>query len=188
MAANFPYRPQTLVVFAVPCILAFGGALDIVLLCFFTLVRNWEAFLTFIPLYIDIAVVVGFLKLGAAFFTLAQTLRYVICLTESSSLSGDFPVKPMIFPCRTSHTRLFPKTHSFSYSYLWVGIPIGWKSSVGGMISSDDSSHMSPWYMGLLSLKPTGAWYTVNGDDYLGRGHAADGLEEKLRNYLQGQV
>jgi hypothetical protein len=69
-----------------------------------------------------------------------------------------------------------------------VGIPIGWKSSVGGMISSDDSSHMSPWYMGLLSLKPTGAWYTVNGDDYLGRGHAADGLEEKLRNYLQGQV
>jgi hypothetical protein len=174
----------TLTLFAVPLFLAFERPLDVVLFCFFALLRNWA----FVKLYIDPSVVIGLLKGGAALFAIAQLLRYVICLNEPSSNSDEFPNKPMIFPCRTSHTRLAPKTHSFSYSYLWVGVPVGWKGSVGGLLSSDDSRHVSPWYLRLLSLKSSGAWHTVNGDDYLGRGHVDGGLKRKLHNYLQSQV
>jgi hypothetical protein len=188
MAANFPISPQALVVFTVPFILAFGGSLDILLLCFFALVRNWDAFQAFIDLYFDPTVVIDIAKAGAALFTLLQTARYVVGLKEVSSPSNGFPTKPMILPCRTSHTRMFPKTHSFSYSYLWVGIPVGWKGSIGGMLSCDNLREPSPWYMRLFSLTAGGAWLTVNGDDYLGRGHVDGGLEEKLRHYLQDQV
>jgi hypothetical protein len=57
------------------------------------------------------------------------------------------------------------------------------------MLSSDDLSNSSPspWYKRLLSLKTT-AWHTVNGDDYLGRGHVDGGLEEKLQDYLHSKV
>lgn len=187
MAANF-YRPQALVVFAIPFILAFGGSLDIILLFLLTLIRNWESFVTFINLYIDAADVIDFVKVGAGLFAVLQIFRYFIGLMELSSPLDGFPAKPMAFPCRTNHTRLFPKTHSFSYSYLWVGVPVGWKGSVGGMLSLDDSKQTFPWYTRLFCLNSGGAWHTVNGDDYLGRGHVDGGLEEKLMNYLQSQV
>jgi hypothetical protein len=160
----------------------------VVLLFFFAFVRNWDAFSAFITLYINPTIVVNFAKAGTALFTILQTVRYFRGLKAVSSPSDGFLAKPMIFPCRTAHTRLFPKTHSFSYSYLWVGIPVGWRGSVGGLLSSDASKQSYPWYMRLLSLNPGGAWHTVDGDDYLGRGHAGGGLQEKLYIYLGTQV
>ena len=59
--------------------------------------------------------------------------------------------KPLFFPSRTTHTRLFPKTHSFSYSYLLVGIPVGWQGSVGGMLSADQGTHSrQKWFKMVL--------------------------------------
>lgn len=56
------------------------------------------------------------------------------------------------------------------------------------MLSEDDVKEPAPWYTRLFSLNPGGAWYTVNGDDYLDRGHVECGLQGKLKKYLQGQV
>jgi hypothetical protein len=56
------------------------------------------------------------------------------------------------------------------------------------MISEDDGKELAPWYMRLLSLNPGRAWYTINGDDYLDRGHVEGGLQGKLKKYLEGQV
>lgn len=92
------------------------------------------------------------------------------------------PLKPLVFPCRTTHTRLFPKKHSFSYSYLFVGIPIGWRGSIGSTISADVES---------LASKDRGqkhGWLSVESVDYLDRGDNAHGLEGKLDSYLQSQV
>ncbi|KAI1002211.1 hypothetical protein K3495_g5996 [Podosphaera aphanis] len=72
-----------------------------------------------------------------------------------------------------------PVKHSFSYSYLLTGIPVGLRGTVGGMISIDEKDSNS-W----LSWKP---WYTVNGDNYLARGHHPDGLQGKLSDYLRSQ-
>jgi len=87
--------------------------------------------------------------------------------------SGD--IKPLFFPCQTVHQRLFPKKHAFIYSYLLAGIPIGWKGSIGGLLSVDDD-------------KKTRAWFVVDAGDYLERGDGHLGLEGKLYQYLRSQV
>lgn len=127
------------------------------------------------------------MKLGVVLFALLQILRYVLAL-KAPVQPVDFIAKPMLFPCRTNHTRFFPKKHSFSYSYLLVGIPVGWRGSIGGMLSADDFQNSSPWYSKLFSLKAESAWHVVNGDDYLGRGHSEGGLRGKLDEYLLSQV
>jgi DUF1365 family protein len=87
---------------------------------------------------------------------------------------------PKIFECQTTHTRLFPKKHSFSYSYLLVGVPIGWRGAAGPIISSDlASSHGSA-----TSSK---TWFSVHAEDYLERGGHVDGLAGKLKDYLTAQ-
>ncbi|KAI1462842.1 hypothetical protein F4805DRAFT_11569 [Annulohypoxylon moriforme] len=87
----------------------------------------------------------------------------------------DGPGRPLLFPCKTTHTRFFPKKHSFVYSYLLVGIPIGWTGAAGGMISNDQNG--------------TGAkgWYEINAADYLERGDGHLGLRSKLDAYLKSQ-
>ena len=92
------------------------------------------------------------------------------------------PLKPLIFPCRTAHTRLFPKKHSFSYSYLFVGIPVGWRGSNGSFLSADRASLPSN------DGRPWKGWLSVESADYLNRGDDACGLQGKLDSYLRSQV
>lgn len=92
------------------------------------------------------------------------------------------PMKPVMFPCRTSHTRLFPKKHSFSYSYLFVGIPVGWRGYVSTILSADLES--LPWKNGA----PRNGWFNVDSADYLARGKNPHGLQGKLDDYLETQV
>ena len=93
---------------------------------------------------------------------------------------GD--LRPLVIPSRTSHTRLFPKKHSFSYSYLLVGIPIGWRGSLRCLLSADLDSIEND------SLRPRKGWFSVEAADYLHRGYDVRGLSGKLRHYLKTQV
>lgn len=93
-------------------------------------------------------------------------------------------LKPLLFPCRTSHTRLFPKKHSFSYSYLCVGIPIGWQGSLNSFLSVDFKGHL----IGKAYQQWWPSWFSINSSDYLNRGSHAAGLKGKLDDYLESQV
>ena len=90
------------------------------------------------------------------------------------------PFKPCLFPCQTSHTRLFPKKHSFSYSYLFAGIPVGWRGSAGSLLSADTES--------LQDTRRRAAWFHVESADHLERGDSDQGLRGKLDKYLRSQV
>jgi len=81
--------------------------------------------------------------------------------------------KPLILPCRTTHSRRFPQKHSFTYSYLFVGIPVGWSGCAGSMLSAD--------------LSKRSGWFHVDSADYLSRGDAHLGLRGKLDAYLVSQ-
>ncbi|MCJ1308701.1 hypothetical protein MMC25_002355 [Agyrium rufum] len=96
---------------------------------------------------------------------------------EVDGLAG-FDLKPRIFPCTTSHTRMFPKVHSFSYSYLMVGIPVGWQGEVKGLLSADTK---------VAGQRANRAWFTVEAEDYLDKGHDHLDLLGKLRLYLRSQ-
>lgn len=93
-------------------------------------------------------------------------------------------LKPLLFPCRTTHTRLFPKKHSFSYSYLCVGIPIGWQGSLNGFLSVDFGGHLT----GKAYQEWWPSWFSIMSSDYLNRGSHAAGLKGKLDDYLESQV
>ncbi|KAL8418063.1 hypothetical protein RB594_001610 [Gaeumannomyces avenae] len=94
------------------------------------------------------------------------------------------PGKPLLFPSRTTHSRMFPKKHSFSYSYLVVGIPVGWSGASGGLISADLPP--SPKWLSWLwpGTGVTKGWYHVDAADYLERGNGHLGLRGKLDAYL----
>ena len=95
----------------------------------------------------------------------------------------DFsPLKPILFPCRTSHTRLFPQKHSFSYSYLFVGIPVGWRGRISSLLTADLKT--LPW----RGRKPKTGWFNVDSADHLARGDSMHGLRGKLDTYLESQV
>ncbi|CAG8982177.1 hypothetical protein HYALB_00003612 [Hymenoscyphus albidus] len=118
-------------------------------------------------------------------FVILQLIRYVITLSVSTSSNGDHPAKAMFFPCKTSHIRLYPKKNSFEYSYLMVGIPIGWKGTAGGLLSADVEKSQSSWYLRLFSLGPGTSWWSVDGDNYLARGSGS--LKAKLEGYLKSE-
>jgi len=78
---------------------------------------------------------------------------------------------PAIIPSRTSHTRLIPTKHTFDYSYLLVGVPVGW-SGRAGMVAIDTDDR---------------ALFSIKASDYLERTNATLSLREKLDRYLEDQ-
>ena len=97
--------------------------------------------------------------------------------------STELSLKPRIFPCRTTHTRMFPKIHSFSYSYLMIGIPVGWRGTMSSMVSADlDMMHTSK-----STNRTHKGWFNIEAADYLARGGAHLGLRGKLHAYLKSQ-
>lgn len=97
-------------------------------------------------------------------------------------------LKPLIFPCRTSHTRIFPRKHSFSYSYLFVGIPIGYQGSSGSLLSvGGEKTFVDEAQKSKHIFNTTKSLFHIEAADYLSRGNSL-GLEGKLHAYLRSQV
>lgn len=105
--------------------------------------------------------------------------RWLLSTRNTAAWPG--PGKVLLFPCKTTHSRLFPEKHSFDYSYLVVGLPVGWEGISGGLVSS--SSAKQSW---LSSLRK--GWYHIDPADYLERGDGHLGLRGKLDKYLESQV
>ncbi|KAL6700717.1 hypothetical protein J3F84DRAFT_344231 [Trichoderma pleuroticola] len=88
-----------------------------------------------------------------------------------------------LIPCRVTHSREHPKEHAFSYSYLTVGIPIGYRGNANGMIFVDDHDVSTSW----LSKIWRRSWFRLDAADYLERGNGKLGLRAKLDTYLRSQ-
>jgi len=95
------------------------------------------------------------------------------CGTSTGPNIAELPLRPLIFPCKTTHARRFPKSHSFSYSYLYVGIPVGWRGNAGKLLSVDTTDK---------------AWFHVSAENYLQRDYPGHDLRSKLEQYLKSQV
>lgn len=97
----------------------------------------------------------------------------------------DDPTGIYLIPSRVTHRRKGPKKHSFSYSYLTVGIPVGYRGGVDGMISVDEPDIPIAWSSGIWRMNN---WFRVDARDYLERSNHELGLRGKLDNYLESQV
>ncbi|KAK6584262.1 hypothetical protein PZA11_003992 [Diplocarpon coronariae] len=158
---------------------------DIFILSLFTYSRKPASILN-VASYLNTTIAIITIFALTLIFSLLQLHRHTRTLKQVST-PCEFPIKPMLFPCETAHQRMLPMKHSFAYSYLLVGIPVGWQGSVGGMISVDSDEKPRTWFQWLSVMGNTGAWFTINGDDYLERGHVEGGLDGKWRRYLEGQ-
>lgn len=84
--------------------------------------------------------------------------------------------EPVLFRCRTHHTRLFPQRHSLAYSVLQCGMPLKFKGSVGRLFSfSNGHNKDKKWSL-----------FGVDSRDYLRRGNET--MEEKMKVFLAENV
>ncbi|KAF9728806.1 hypothetical protein PMIN06_005993 [Paraphaeosphaeria minitans] len=83
--------------------------------------------------------------------------------------------QPFIMPCRTTHSRIFPKKHSFGYDYLLCGFPI---VPVGTTPEGTDIPDGSDQILGKW-------WLQIKAGDYLTRDQAALGFYGKLKVFLR---
>lgn len=98
------------------------------------------------------------------------------------------PGQTYLIPCKTTHRRLFPKKHSFSYSYLTVGVPLDFRGSVNGMIGVDEDPTFPFRCLVPFASVLFRSWYSIQSSDHLQRGHHALSLREKLNNFLLSEV
>lgn len=115
----------------------------------------------------------------AAFTVLVY--RFTTGIQSSEKPQNDGP-KVLFLPSETAHIRFFPQRHAFNYSYLLAGVPVGFKGSLGGIISVDEES------VGLDNRKKAKTWFSVDAEDYLARGHGHLGLKVKLDRFLLSEV
>lgn len=123
-------------------------------------------------------------SLSSIFYVVIGHFAVVALLAGKDTWQG--PHRPYLIPCRTSHTRLFPKKHSFSYSYLTVGVPVGYKGTMNGLVKTDmpPSTSRIGWLLRPLFWR----WFSVRACDHLQRGHKELDLRAKLNNYLASEV
>jgi hypothetical protein len=86
--------------------------------------------------------------------------------------------KARIFPSQIKHARMFPKRHSFEYSYLQCGFPVipGGVLADGTEVGCGHDLRIGSW------------WLRIRAEDYLSRGNTALGFYGKLRLFLGEQV
>ncbi|KAK5133737.1 hypothetical protein LTR08_007387 [Meristemomyces frigidus] len=84
----------------------------------------------------------------------------------------DQVLPPLLLASKTTHSRFFPRKHSFSYSYLLVGVPVGMQGRISSVLSVDSQRH---------------GWFSVDAADHLTRGQGDLSLAEKLKRYLHSQ-
>jgi hypothetical protein len=176
--------PTTLAAIIVAiCSDVFSGPVNAALTVLFVVGRQRHLFADLL----DAALLAGAARaiIGASVvaFLLVQLLWVAQGRIETRHWNG--PGKVLLFPCRTSHQRKFPQTHAFSYSYLTIGIPVGFEGNAGGMVSvgAKGKHGLFSWLFG-----PPRGWFTIDAGDYLERGRAELGLRGKLDEYLRTQV
>jgi hypothetical protein len=127
-------------------------------------------------LYSNLPTTLTSLQALAAIVTVAAGLKLLrgLFLPVHKVIEDENGDHPWVLPSRTTHSRMFPKRHSFSYSYLQVFIPVTFSGYCGSLIS-----------VGKTRQK---GWFHVDASDYLERSTIQLSLKAKLAAYLQSQV
>lgn len=170
-------------IFAAICSDVFSGPANAVLTVVFLVGRQRHLFADLLNVALLAGAVKAINRASVIAFLLVQLLWMAEGGIETRRWNG--PGKVLLFPCRTDHQRKFPEKHSFSYSYLTVGIPVGFEGNAGEMVSvgARGKHGLASWLFG-----PRRGWFTIDAGDYLERGRAELGLRGKLDEYLRTQV
>lgn len=119
------------------------------------------------------------------------TPRTLACLPGSSpSVLG----RPLLFPAVINHTRVSPIKNHFQHRVLFIGIPVGLRGRIGGLLSIDESKFTeAPDPAGSIPRRRDfqswfTTWFSFDPQRYLQRGDNHLGLRNKLDQFLHTQV
>ena len=102
--------------------------------------------------------------------------------------------RPLLFPSRLTHARIFPEKYHYWINYFLVGIPVGLRGRIGALMSidSDGSDPHSPASKSFLcsanGLLRNLFWFRINTSMYLHRGDGHPSLSAKLEHFLKDRV
>ncbi|PVH84877.1 hypothetical protein DL98DRAFT_546643 [Cadophora sp. DSE1049] len=142
----------------------FGTRLDLLFNIAVLVLFNHSALYPYLPSALQF----GLLSCFSVIVVLMGFLLLPFRKTHATAWHG--PGQSYLIPCRTTHSRLFPVKHSFSYSYLTVGIAVGYKGSVNRMIGVDEHSCSPVWSKVPFGKLFTRSWFSIRASDYLQRG------------------
>ncbi|KAJ6104625.1 hypothetical protein N7523_010945 [Penicillium sp. IBT 18751x] len=125
---------------------------------------------------------------------IAYVQRKLILWTEEhSDVAKTLLGKPLLFPTRLTHSRMFPEKYNYWINYFLVGIPIGLRGHIGSLMAIDSdamSSHSTSkgFFTSLLTkVQKKLLWFRVDPSLYLHRGDGHLGLVAKLESFLKEQ-
>ncbi|TEA20525.1 hypothetical protein C8034_v001754 [Colletotrichum sidae] len=168
----------------------FGSWPDTVLLLGCSAWRNQHRLLDLVSEYADPKELqrLIFLLPGFALGLVALSfIRFFLGLAEDEGKKWANSARPLLIPAKTTHRRTFPKIHDFAYSYLVVGIPVGWEGTYAGMVSSGVGKRSWRSWFSVVPDQRKKGWFHVDPADYLERGNGHLGLRRKLDAYLESQ-
>ena len=143
-----------------------------------TVVGEWYALVA--SLFLGILISYGFYAFNASQLIGPPRLRLD---AKNSHKVDDNLLDYHLFPCQTTHSRFFPKKHSFKYSYLLVGVPL--PAEAGEL--SDTSAQPIDESVEVKNKRPQ-VWFHVKSQNHLGRDGTRLSLRAKLNAYLIDQV
>ncbi|OQD64335.1 hypothetical protein PENPOL_c008G03978 [Penicillium polonicum] len=122
--------------------------------------------------------------IGLTWLFQAAFFRRKLLLNGLSALDDDkeFIGKPLLFPTKLSHTRMFPERYNYTYDYFLVGVPVSLRGRVGSVLSID-TAQPAPDDPN-KSTKSTKCWFKIDQRHYLEPGNSTLGLQGKLNRHL----
>ncbi|KAJ5297655.1 hypothetical protein N7508_007904 [Penicillium antarcticum] len=124
---------------------------------------------------------------GSAWMLMAAYFRRQLVLMgdQNGGKANDFIGRPLLFPTKLSHSRMFPERYNYWYSYFVVGIPVGLSGHIGSVLSIDETRSDEG---GVVTQSASrSCWFTIDHRYYLDHGDNPRGLEGKLHAFLQSK-
>lgn len=84
----------------------------------------------------SVAVIGGILLAWLSVVAYVQR-KLILWSKEDSGIEKTFLGRPLLFPARLTHSRMFPEKYNYWINYFLVGIPVGLRGRVGTVMSID---------------------------------------------------
>ncbi|KAJ5311683.1 hypothetical protein N7476_007543 [Penicillium atrosanguineum] len=150
----------------------------------------WKMFKIIFPLSV--------LSVGGVLFAWVLVIAYVqrkliLWTEEHSDVAKSLLGRPLLFPTRLTHSRMFPEKYNYWINYFLVGIPVGLRGHIGSLMAIDSDATSPHSQSGNFFKSPVTKvlrkllWFRVDPSLYLHRGDGHLGLMAKLDSFLKEQ-
>lgn len=148
---------------------------------------------------IKIAFPLAVISIGGVLLAWVLVIAYVqrkliLWTEEHSDVAKSLLGRPLLFPTRLTHSRMFPEKYNYWINYFLVGIPVGLRGHIGSLMAIDSDatsphSQSKSFFRSLITkvLRKL-LWFRVDPSLYLHRGDGHLGLVAKLESFLKEQV